>query len=313
MNTSAMAAWLLALAALTVANLAVGTGTAQEPPAIGVDADPAGNTPTSLGPIDPCVSVNKGDTFEIDLFITNVSELKAWEVYLSFDGSIVHVLDRDVKLFQAANANSDVFDASETLPSSGGLYRLGALDFGQPDSGSGVLARLTLKAVGAGTSPVIIITLDANNDGKPDLGTRLKQQQEEPIGDTNGDEFFDGSVVNAQIAAERNCPGAPVETAIPSPHASPAPASPTVSDRGTPIATAATAEPATTARASPTPQATAELTPAIASPTPSASPAKDERIDWGSPALIAAYVAVGAVAVLAVGGIVYLGTWRRRS
>ena len=300
---------LVALAALLAALLAPGDGSAQQGLSIGVDADPSGNTATSLGAIDSCVAVKKGDTFQVDVFITGVSNLLAWEAYYSFDGSIVNVTDRDLKLFLAADPNADVFDASESLPSSGGLYRLGAVDMGHPSSphsGSGVLARLTLKAVGAGISPATLTTLDANNDGKPELGTRLKDPQEKPIGDANGDEFFDGPVFNAQIAVDRACPPGAAQTPLPAASGSPAAASPPA---GTP---GATAEPSGTAAAAPT-NATATPAGATASPTPTRpSSADNGGTDWGSPSFIAAYAAAGAVAVAAVGGVAFLGARRRR-
>ena len=311
MRTIATAATLLILAAAVATALPPPGGMAQQGLSIGVDADPAGNTATALGVIDQCVSVRRGDTFSVDVFVANVNDLLAWEAYFSFDGSIVNITERDVKLFQAANANSDVFDASESLPSSGGLYRLGAIDFGQPpspDSGSGVLARLTLEAVGAGISPAILITLDANNDTKPDLGPRLKDPQETPIGDSNGDEIFDGTIINAQIAVDRDCPPGTAATASPSPTASPAGGSPT-----TVASPTGTSTPSATTPASSPPRETATVTPAIASPTP-APPSPDDNggSNWNSPAFVAAYVAAGAVAVLAVGGLALLGARRRR-
>ena len=302
---------LLALTALTAAILAQAVGTAQQGVSIGVDADPSGNTATSLGNVDSCVSVEKGATFQVDVIIAGASNLLAWESYFSFDGSIVNVTDRDVELFLAADPNSDVFDASESLPSDGGLYRLGAVDMGQPSSphtGSGVLARLTLEAVGVGISPAILTTLDANNDGTPDLGTRLKDPQEVPIGDANGDEFFDGTVFNAQIAVDRDCPPGTVSTTIPSPTASPPAGSETAvaSPEGTET-------PSGTTPASPGPRETATVTPAIASPTPNApSSGGSGDSNWNSPAFVAAYVAAGAVAVLAVGGLALFGARRRR-
>jgi hypothetical protein len=282
---------------------------AQQGLAIGVDTDPAGNTATTLEAIDQCVSVAKDDTFQVDVFVTNVTDLLAWEAYFSFDGSIVNVTDRDVSLFQAANANSDVFDASESLPSSGGLYRLGAIDFGQPpsaDSGSGVLAQLTLQAVGAGISPAILITLDANNDGKPDLGPRLKDPQETPIGDGNGDEIFDGTVINAQIAVDRDCPPGAAATATPSPTTSPAGGLETTVSSPT-----GTGTPPGTTTASPGPRETLTAAPSP-TPTPSAPGGDGGNSDWNSPAFVAAYVAAGAVAVLAVGTLALMGARRRR-
>jgi hypothetical protein len=311
MRTIATAAVLLILTAAVATALAPPYGTAQQGLSVGVDADPAGNTATALGAIDQCVSVQRGDTFSVDVFVTDVTNLLAWEAYFSFDGSIVNVTDRDVKLFQAANANSDVFDASESLPSSGGLYRLGAIDFGQPaspDSGSGVLARLTLEAVGAGISPAILTTIDANNDGRPDLGTMLKDPEETPLGDSDGDGFFDGPVFNAQIAVDRDCPPAAVATPTPSPVSSPTGASPTTSPNPT-----GTATPSGTTPSSPTPRDTATVSPGVASPTPTpSSPGDDGGSDWNSPAFVAAYVAAGAVAVLAVGALAFISTRRRR-
>ena len=311
MKTIAALVVVVAFVALAAVVLTKGEGSTQGGPAIGVDADPNGNTATSLGAIDQCVSVAKGDTFSVDVFVTDVTNLLAWEAYFSFDGSIVNVTDRDVELFQAANANSDVFDASESLPSSGGLYRLGAVDFGQPpspDSGSGVLARLTLKAVGAGISPAILITLDADNDGKPNLGTQMKDPAETPLGDADGDGFFDGTVFNAQIAVDRDCPAGPTPT--------PSPFSTTVEGTASPVVPGATrtgtGTPSATAIGSPTSQATSTTRPATPSPTPTVSPSSgDGGTNWNSPAFVAAYVAAGAVATLAVGGLALLGVRRR--
>ena len=299
---------VVAIVALAAVVLTSGEGSTQGGLAVGVDADPDGNAATALGAIDQCVSVAKDDTFSVDVFVTDVTDLLAWEAYFSFDGSIVNVTDLDVELFQAANANSDVFNASESLPSSGGLYRLGAIDFESPDSGSGVLARLTLEAVGAGISPAILITLDANNDGRPDLGTRLKDPQETPLGDSNGDEIFDGTVFNAQIAVDRDCP-----PDTPSPSPGPGEASPTAPSGETPgPAGTGTGTPPATSISSPTTQATSTTRPATPSPTSTATPfSEDGGTNWNSPAFVAAYVAAAAVATLAVGGLALLGARRR--
>lgn len=313
-----IAALVVVVAFVTLAAVVVtrGEGFTQGGLAVGVDADPDGNAATTLGAIHQCVSVAKDDTFSVDVFVTDVTNLLAWEAYFSFDGSIVNVTDLDVELFQAANANSDVFNASESLPSSGGLYRLGAIDYGQPsspDSGSGVLARLTLKAVGAGISPAILITLDADNDGRPDLGTRLKDPQETPLGDSNGDEIFDGTTFNAQIAVDRDCPRSPAGTPSPSPTTGEATASPAVPGSETPgPAGTGTGTPPATSIGSPTSQATPTTRPTTPSPTSTATPSSENGgTDWNSPALVAAYVGAAAVAALAVGGLALLGARRR--
>ena len=305
----------LALLACLAPAIGARNGVAQGGLAIGVDADPAGNSATSLGSVDPCISVQKGDTFQIDIFVADVEDLLGWEIYFSFDGDVVNVVDRDVGLFLATSANSEVFDASDVLPSTGGLYRVGAVDLSQPpspDSGSGVLARLTLEAVGAGLGQALLISIDANNDGATDLGPQLSNSDLQAIGDANGDGFFDGTVLSGQIAVDRDCAAEPTQTPLATTTPAPSPtegASPvvTTTTTGTPPATTETARP--TPRITPTPGT-------ITSPTPgsdgTATPEGDGGTDWTSGGFIAMYVIVGGVAALLLGGGAFLATTRRR-
>ena len=193
---------LISLAATAPTVLAQG-------PRLGVDADPEGNGPTQLGPNNPCVSVASGDIFNLDITISDVQELLAWEIYLEYDPAIVEIVERDVSPFQGVNPGSSVYDVSESLPDSDGLYRVAAADTADPpspDSGSGVLARLTLKATAPGISTASLARRDLNDDGKPDLGPFLRNIDAEPIGDDDGDSFFDGPTDNAQIAVDTPCP-----------------------------------------------------------------------------------------------------------
>jgi hypothetical protein len=283
----ALAGMMIALAAWAGDELARGEGAAQDTVSIGVDADPTGNTATSLGPIDSCVSVSTGDTFQVDLFVTDVTDLLAWETYFVYDMSVINIVSQDVMLFQAANAGSKVFDVSEGLPDIDGWYSVAAVDLAQPpapDNGSGVLARLTLKAVGAGVSPVSLSPIDVNSDGTMDLGPTLKNIEAEPIADLDDDGFFDGGISNAQIAVDTTCPGG---TASPVARASPAIETPGNSPTAE---TPAVATPAQLA------------TPSPASPTPvGPSPADNEGSAWtGDPAIIG-YIVGGLAAVLLSG------------
>ena len=283
-------------------------GVAQGEVTMGIDADPAGNTATSLGTIDSCIAVKKGDTFEIDLFATGVDNLLAWEIYFSFDGDVVNVTDRDVQMFLAASAGSEAWDASDPLPSAGGLYRVGAIDLAKPPathSGSGVLARLTLKAVGAGLSPAMLTTLDANSDGKIDLGPSLSGVGAKAIGDSNADGFFDGPLLGTQIAVDRDCPTETTRTPVATPIGE-TPSAASVTSTATITTTAQTA--------SPTPRTTASPSTA-ASPTPlsTATPSEDGGTDWTSGGLIVVYVVVGAVVALLLGGGAFLAMTRRRN
>jgi hypothetical protein len=131
---------------------------------MGIDDDPSGNTATSLGTIDASRTVACGETFEMDLFIQDVGGLLAWSVSLGYDPSVLRITGQDVQMFQAANAGSDVRDRSLGDPAlaggwGGGYYDVAAAEVAEPrenvaDSGSGVLARLTVAAVGVGNSPI---------------------------------------------------------------------------------------------------------------------------------------------------------------
>jgi hypothetical protein len=289
---AALAGVVLALAASAGGIMARGYGAAQEAVSIGVDANPTGNTATSLGPIDSCLSVSTGDTFQVDVFVTDVADLLAWETYFVYDMSVISIVSRDVMMFQAANPDSNVFDVSEGLPDIDGQYGVAAADIAlppAPDSGSGVLARLTLKAVGVGVSPASLPLIDWNEDGTIDLGPVLKAVEGIPIGDVDGDGFFDGPIANAQIAVDTACPGG---TPVASPTGE-ATAAPTA----TPTATAAASPAATTPAASPTAAA-----PADSQETPS-----DDSPPW-----MIAYVG-GAVAAVLLGGAALLAIRRRRA
>jgi hypothetical protein len=164
--TATLAATFLVTLALGWWVLGEGQESTQASPAvsIGVDAHPSGNGATSLGSIEASRTVACGETFEIDLFIQDVTDLLVWLVSLEYNPSVLRIEGQDVQMFLAANAGSDVRDSSLGDPGlaggwGGGSYKISAADVAEPyegvaDSGSGVLARLTLSAVATGVSPV---------------------------------------------------------------------------------------------------------------------------------------------------------------
>ena len=129
---------------------------------VGVDADPTGNSATSLGAIEASRTVACGETFFMDVFIQDVTDLLIWSLTLRYDPSVLRINGQDVQMFLAANAGSDVRDRSLGDPGlaggwGGGYYDVTAADAGEPaapDSGSGVLVRLTVAAVATGSSQV---------------------------------------------------------------------------------------------------------------------------------------------------------------
>ncbi|MDP2675771.1 MAG: hypothetical protein Q8Q00_12855 [Dehalococcoidia bacterium] len=225
MRISAPGAFLLATvtAILLLAGVVVpqDEAVAQGPVTLAVDADPTGNTATSVGNIEDCRSVDTGDTLEVDIIVTNVVNLLGWEGFFEYEKSILEVTNVDVRLFQAANSRSNVINASETPPDTDGLYLVAAADNSKStDSGSGVLARLTLRGVGTGISPAKLLkNRDFNGDGVPDLGpilSALTFDTIEHVGDENGDGLFDGTTRDARIAV-----GVPCSVVAPTPTPTP--------------------------------------------------------------------------------------------
>jgi len=193
-----------ALISLAAANAVFAQG-----PRLGVDADPQGNGPTQVGAPTRCVSVASGDTFQVDIIVDDVQELLAWQIYFEYDPAIVQVVERDVRMFQDANPGSSVFDVSDGVPDADGLYLVGGVDTADPpspDSGSGVLARLTLTATAPGISTATLARQDLNDDGALDRAPLLRNVDADPISDDDGDTFFDGPTENAQIAVDMPCP-----------------------------------------------------------------------------------------------------------
>ncbi len=175
---------------------------------VAVDAVPDDNEATVLGTIETCASGEVGDTFVVDLVINNVEDLLALEISVGSDPAIVDVVDRDVEFFLNSSEGSQVVDTSEQTPDDTGLYTTGAVDTADPlapDSGSGVLVRLTLEAREAGSTDISLDPIDANNDGKADRGVFLRNVDGDIIGDTNEDTFFDGPIAGAEILIGEDC------------------------------------------------------------------------------------------------------------
>jgi hypothetical protein len=303
-----LAAALLAAVALAGVIVQDRESAAQGSTSIGVDADPTGNTATSLGPIDSCVSVSTGDTFDVDILVTDVVDLLAWEVYFVYDGSIISIVDHDVYMFQAADGESNIFDFSEVLPDLDARYGVSAADLADPpapDSGSGVLARLTLKAEGPGISLASIPLIDANNDGRIDLGPFLNDVHGDPIDDVDDDGFFDGQIFAAQIAVDTACPTGgvtPTPTQAATTPSPTSPASPTVETT-----------PAVTETATATTPAASQTATVVANPTPTQTPTtEDEGSTWTGLPWIIGYVVAG-LAVLLVAGVAFVAVTRRRA
>ncbi len=194
--------------------------------ALAVDAIPTGNTADTVGDVQDCAGADVGDVFNVDVVIEDIEDLIAWEAIVSYDPDVLKITDRDAKMFLEASGGQ-ALDASVQTPNTTGRYGAGAVDTADPlspESGSGVLLRLTMEAVGEGESPVSIGAIDVDNNGEPDRGLLLRNVDSEIIGDENGDALFDGPITDAEIRVGSDCDDAdarvvtvetPSETATP--------------------------------------------------------------------------------------------------
>jgi len=219
------------LAALSVCWLLVQTGSplrasvshGSASVTVGIDADPTGNTATTLGSIESCRSVINGATFTVDFWVKDIPSpgIEGFQGDLGYAPTRLNVTGYNVGMLLAANSGSSVTDFTrfavgepDHLPDADGKFTPAAYDFGtapgHSETGSGVLARITLKATANGTSPLALTKV------------KLSDPAGNPIGDTNGDNIFDGSISNAEIRIGEPCPTpapTPTPTRTPTPTA----------------------------------------------------------------------------------------------
>jgi hypothetical protein len=187
---------------------------------------------------DPCLTMDEGQEFQVDVSVKDVQDLLAWEFYFTYNRNLISITSRDVQLLLLDSPASQVIDISEQLPDSDGIYRTAAADIGggAGESGDGTLARLDLLAKTKGIATLDLPQLDIDGDGKVDLGPTLTDTDGQQMGDENGDGFYDGLAGRLQVAIGEPCP-TPVPE--PSPTSAPGPTS-------TPGATPAPGETPTT-------------------------------------------------------------------
>ena len=203
----------LVMITFAVGGLALaGPGTADTPATVlaaditlGVDVGTAGNDASTLGTIESCKRVNVGASFDVDLYITDVTGLMHWEYYFDYDGSLITPISETFMMVTGPSL-------SDTISSSKHFYGVGTTNAGSAASGSGVLARLTFHADALGVSLVAI----SHDPAWPIVeGTS-------PIEPTSNG-HFDGPLIPAQIAIGQECPAGPIITPTPGPTVTVAP------------------------------------------------------------------------------------------
>jgi hypothetical protein len=187
----------LALLGLLLTGLDGRTAQANPSLSVGVDAEPSfypANGDAFVGTVEPCASrTSTGGTFEVDIYVKDVSRLMSFGVWFEYDPAIVHVTARNVKRFLLVGSTlDDVKDISDCPPASGYCV-LSAFDLKKAThTGNGVLATLTLEPQG----PAEISWANLTNIQLTDLDGHA-------IGDSNQDGYYDGPVANAEVGIDQ--------------------------------------------------------------------------------------------------------------
>ena len=203
-------------------------GHAQEAVTVVIDADPAGNTATSVGTTQNCARISSGQKLDVDVTADSIPEwqdvngdgtpnmgdsggLLGFQFILFYDPKVVEVTAVNPQMIIAANGVTPI-QLGDRPPDKDGKFQLGLSDFGstKPEDGAGVLARITLSAVGNGQT-----TLNLN----------------QPAIAAAGNQSYPLTIKNAAVAVGQSCtpppppppptPGTPDSTPGAQPSATP--------------------------------------------------------------------------------------------
>ena len=169
-------------------------------PILSISVGSASSQQAAAGPA--CAEIQVGEVFPVDVRVENVLELRVFELRVTYDSSVLSLEEADFDHFLVSTPPFGQIFPSFFLEEKAGRYFLAAANSqGSPDTGSGVLARLQMRAIGEGMGEIGIQT-------EPTVfGPRLQNGIGEFIGDETGDGFFDGTVLNGMAAVNANCSG----------------------------------------------------------------------------------------------------------
>jgi Cohesin domain len=162
---AAVAFALLSLAFAAGQGAALATHSSSTIGLLAIDANPEGNTATSLGPINGCSRVETGAELNVDYVVDSIPQdrpMIAFEAEIRYDPQLLEVVAVDNEfLLGAVGDYRPVAGLTDKLPDSDGKFRLSVLDAASTtdpeanvERGTGVLARITVSAKAAGVSEV---------------------------------------------------------------------------------------------------------------------------------------------------------------
>ncbi len=205
--------------AVIIALSAGAAGAESDDVALTVQVGNTGSQPAPAGV--SCAEVSVGQVFTVDLRVENADNLIAYELRVTYDSSVLSLEKADFNHFLVSTPPyGQVFPSLFVAETADSHFLAAAETRGTADSGSGVLARLQMRAITEGMSEIGIQT-------KPAVyGPRLTNKEGKPIGDGTGDGIFDGTVLSGMAAVGKNCSGGSIEDPPVSDGGDPGPGSP---------------------------------------------------------------------------------------
>ena len=124
---------------------------------VAIDTDIAGNGATIIGPVDTSITADLNDFPVVDIVVDSIDPsdgLGGIEGDLIYDPGIVRIVGLDGNFMVVASGYGSASILSDSLPDADGDFALGIVNGSDPhpESGVGVLGRLTLDCVGVGTT-----------------------------------------------------------------------------------------------------------------------------------------------------------------
>lgn len=179
---------------------------------IAIDAVPQDNTGTSLGERDFCIRTEVGSTVQVDITVDAIPDdrpILGFGVQLKYDPAIIEVIAADNAYILASSGEFTAFEGlSDPLPDSDGAFAAAIIDASsnQPlganmESGTGVLSRITLKAIATGVSDLT-------------LGSSIEQGGYPTLLDDQNEIIQVDNAGGAAVAVGQVCPATPPQSAI---------------------------------------------------------------------------------------------------
>jgi hypothetical protein len=128
---------------------------------VAIDAEPSGNTATSVVDVDTSHAAAVGSSFNVDIVVDEFAaenKLTGWDMDFHYNPSVLRVTGFDRDLLIAAAPGSFLLDGSDVPPDTDGDFFTGVVDLtpSAAEMGEGVLVRFTLECLAPGTSSLFL-------------------------------------------------------------------------------------------------------------------------------------------------------------